>query len=316
VRNVDCQPLTELPVFRRIALGTWGEPADPSIYGSLTVRMEHALAYLEEARRRTGIRLTITHLVVKALALAIRACPQANVVMRWGRLYQRRAVDISVLVSRGGDEPDLSATKVAAADGKDLGELARELAGGAAQVRAGGTSLEATRRSLMRVPALLMRPFLKLITFLTHTLNLDLSRFGVPRDPFGSAVVTSLGSLGLESAFVPLVAYSRAPMVVAPGRVTEQPVVEHGRVVPGKVMSVNVTLDHRMIDGAHAAVLARVLRQVLEDPFTHLPFPEGERAPEGSSEVVAAAQDAAALGPGLGDRDRLAQDIGAARPRA
>ena len=84
-------------------------------------------------------------------------------------------------------------------------------------------------------------------------------------------MVTSLGSLGLESAFVPLVAYSRVPLVVAPGRITDQPVVENGQVVPGKVMSLNVTLDHRMIDGAHATVLARVLREILEDPAAHLP---------------------------------------------
>jgi pyruvate/2-oxoglutarate dehydrogenase complex dihydrolipoamide acyltransferase (E2) component len=275
VSNIDCQRVKGMPLFRRIALGTWAEPADPSIYGALTLRMERALAYVEEVRRRNGTRLTITHLVVKALAQAMLACPQANVLMRWGRLYQRRSVDISVLVGRGGGEPDLSATKIEGADGKSLLEVAGELAAGAGRVRAGGTSLERTRRSLGRVPGLLMRPFLRLITFLTHTLNLDLSRFGVPRDPFGSAVVTSLGSLGLESAFVPLVAYTRAPLVVAPGRVIDQPVVQDGQVVPGKVMSLNVTLDHRMIDGAHAGVLARVLRDIIEDPFTHLPLEAG-----------------------------------------
>src|SRR5205814_8063362 len=149
VSNIDCQPLTGLPVFRRIALGTWGEPADPSIYGALTLRMERALAYLEEMRRRTGTRLTITHLVVKAVAAALRACPQANVLMRWGRLYQRRSVDVSVLVFRGGEEaPDLSATKVEGADGKSVLEVARDLSEGAARVRAGGTALEGTRRSL------------------------------------------------------------------------------------------------------------------------------------------------------------------------
>jgi hypothetical protein len=115
-----------------------------------------------------------------------------------------------------------------------------------------------------------MGAVLRLITFLTVTLNLDLRRFGMPKDPFGGAVVTSLGSIGLTSAYVPLVAYSRAPIVVAPGLVSDEPVVEGDRVVPGKVMVLNATLDHRVIDGAHAAALARALRDVFEDPFGQL----------------------------------------------
>jgi len=36
-----------------------------------------------------------------------------------------------------------------------------------------------------------------------------------------------------------------------------------------KVMKVNATFDHRFIDGAHAAVMARVLRAWIEHPFKH-----------------------------------------------
>ena len=96
--------------------------------------------------------------------------------------------------------------------------------------------------------------------------NLDLRRFGIPRDPFGAAVVSSLGSLGLESAFIPLVAYSRAPIVFAAGAVTDEPVVEGGRVVPAKIMRLNATFDHRVIDGTHAATMAAAIRRVMEHP--------------------------------------------------
>ena len=47
------------------------------------------------------------------------------------------------------------------------------------------------------------------------------------------------------------------------------PVVHKGQIVPGKIMSVNATFDHRFIDGFHASVMSRVLRQWMEHPFEH-----------------------------------------------
>ena len=50
---------------------------------------------------------------------------------------------------------------------------------------------------------------LKITSFLSYTFNLDLRWAGIPRDPFGSAMVTNVGSIGLPTALVPLVPYSR-----------------------------------------------------------------------------------------------------------
>jgi pyruvate/2-oxoglutarate dehydrogenase complex dihydrolipoamide acyltransferase (E2) component len=46
-------------------------------------------------------------------------------------------------------------------------------------------------------------------------------------------------------------------------------VVDGDRVVPGKTMRVCATFDHRLLDGAHAARMARVLRAHFADPFAH-----------------------------------------------
>jgi pyruvate dehydrogenase E2 component (dihydrolipoamide acetyltransferase) len=267
--NVDCTPIATLTPFRKIALGTWKTPYDPQIYGTLKLRMEPALAYLQELRRRTGRKVTVTHLVVKAIGDALAACPEANVVLRAGRPWRRRHVDVSVLMALGGaNDRDLSATKLSDVDQKRPDEIAAELEDAARDIRSGRDhALARARHRLSPVPAWLMGTVLRFITFLSYTLNLDLRRFGIPRDPFGAAVVSSLGSLGLENAFIPLVAYSRAPIVLAAGAITDEPVVEGGCVVPGKVMRLNVTFDHRIIDGTHAAVLAETLRQVIERPF-------------------------------------------------
>jgi pyruvate/2-oxoglutarate dehydrogenase complex dihydrolipoamide acyltransferase (E2) component len=93
---------------------------------------------------------------------------------------------------------------------------------------------------------------------------------GMPKNAFGGACVTNIGSLGLDTAYVPVVPYTRVPIWVAPGEIADEPVVEDGAVVPGRVMRINATFDHRFIDGYHAMVLSRTLRRVLENPFEEL----------------------------------------------
>src|SRR5690606_23156814 len=101
------------------------------------------------------------------------------------------------------------------------------------------------------------------LSFLTHDLNIDMSWAGVPRDPFGSIMITNIGSLGLDQAYVPLVPYSGVPILIALGAVTEQPVAENGEVVVGRMMNICATFDHRFIDGVHASVLSKVVREYL-----------------------------------------------------
>ena len=88
-------------------------------------------------------------------------------------------------------------------------------------------------------------------------------------------MITNVGSLGLEEAYVPLVPYSRVPLILAMGAVEEVPVVEGDQVVPGKRMRLCATFDHRVLDGAHAAVMSRTLRDWMEDPYHHFgPIPK------------------------------------------
>ncbi|MEI7892428.1 MAG: 2-oxo acid dehydrogenase subunit E2, partial [Myxococcales bacterium] len=131
-------------------------------------------------------------------------------------------------------------------------------------------AMEQGKKTLGMVPLFLINFMLKVIAFLTYALNLDMRRFGIPRDPFGSVTVTNIGSLGLDLGFVPLAPYTRVPLMVAVGAIKVQPVVEGEQVVPGKVMRLTSSFDHRLIDGFHASVLAKAMVDYLETPFEHL----------------------------------------------
>jgi len=279
--NLELRRKKRLSPFRRMALGTWRTTYDPSVYGSLTVRMEEALRYIEAFRATTGKRVTVTHMMAKAMAAVFQKMPDANAIVRWNRIYLRKRIGVFfqvVMEDPVTKEIDLSGTTIHDPEQKSLEDVVDEFRARVDKVRKGkDKELEQSRGMLRHVPYLLLGPLLRLISFFSYTLNLNLRWLGIPRDPFGSAMVTNIGSLGLEEAYVPLVPYSRVPIVVAMGAVEEVAVVEDGRLVPGKVMRICATFDHRVLDGAHASTMARTLREWMEHPFEHFdPLPPAE----------------------------------------
>ena len=270
--NVILSGKQKISPFRKIALGTWQTAYDPSIYGTLRLNADPALDYIAKFREKYGKKLTITHLVSKAVGAALIDCPEANAILRWNNIHQRKNVDVSFLVLMEADgKKDLSAAKVNDIDKKSLVEIITELEERAAKIRARkDKELEKTRQSMKSMPSLFMNAFLKILAFLMYSLNLNLKWLGLPKDPFGSAIVTSIGSIGLEIAYVPLVPYTRVPIFLAPGEIREVPTVKDGQLAVGHELLLNATFDHRIIDGGHAADLAASVRRVLEKPFENL----------------------------------------------
>ncbi|MFL5321647.1 MAG: 2-oxo acid dehydrogenase subunit E2 [Myxococcaceae bacterium] len=286
--HLQLEPKKKVSSFRKLAIGTWSTTYDPTVYGTLSLRMEKALEYIEKFRQRTGVRLTVTHLVVKACAEALRRCPDANAILRFNKIYLRKGVTVSVLVvqtDQGDGKVDLTAAKIENADTKSLFQIAEEMDQTVRRVRERkDQSLEKGKGTIAAIPFIFMNVFLKLLAFFMYTLNLDLSGLGMPKDAFGAVTVTNVGSLGLDTAYVPLVPYTRVPIFVAPGAVKDMAVVDDGKVVPGKVMNVNASFDHRFIDGYHASVLSKTFHDMFEHPFEH--FDKIDTLPTSPTEVV------------------------------
>ena len=235
--------------------------------------MDAALAYMDAFFAATGKRLTITHLMARAVAAVLEEVPDANVLLRLGSLYRRKRIGVFFQIAMEDaktGQADLSGTTIHDPQRKSLSEIFDELDSRFADVRANrDAALARTRSLLSRAPQLLISTLLRLSAFASYSLNLDLSRVGISRDAFGSVMITNVGSLGLEEAYVPLVPYSRVPILLALGAIHESPVVCAGKLAVQQTMKVCVTFDHRALDGVIAAAMAKVLRAWIEDPFAH-----------------------------------------------
>ena len=228
--------------------------------------MHTALAYLDRVRAETGTRVTVTHLVARGVALAIRRYPQLNGIVARGRIFLRDTVDLFVQVSTDGGA-DLSGIKVDRVDEKSAVVIAREMEVRVERLRQRrDRQVERTKSILDRIPLPLLGPVMRTISYLTYDLDLDLTRLGVVKDEFGSGMITNVGSFGLTQAHAPLVPFSRTPLVVLIGEVQEKPVAESGRVVVRPVMTLGVTFDHRFMDGSQGGAMARLFRDYLDDP--------------------------------------------------
>ena len=257
--------------WRKVASATWRGPLDPQIYGDLELDAAELLAFIEDARAATGVHVTVTHLVGRAVAHALGENPDLNVRKRGGRFEPRETVAVFFVVAVDGGR-DLSGVKVKDADRKSAVEIAQELSERAARIRsAEDADFGRSKKLLAGTPTPVLRPALKLVTWLTSDVGLDLRRFGLRSHPFGSALVTSVGMLGVQHAYAPLSPFYRVPFLALVSEVTEKPVVRDGEIVARPMLTVSVTMDHRYLDGAHAARLARSARAYLDDPRAHEP---------------------------------------------
>jgi pyruvate dehydrogenase E2 component (dihydrolipoamide acetyltransferase) len=80
----------------------------------------------------------------------------------------------------------------------------------------------------------------------------------------GTFTVSNLGMLGV-AAFTSIVNSGQAA-ILSVGAIREAPVVRDGAVAPGKLMSLTLTCDHRILYGADGARLLEAIRRLLEDP--------------------------------------------------
>ena len=252
--------------WRKVASAVWGRPNDPQIYGDIEVDAGALLEFIEAARAETGAHVTVTHVVGKAVAHALAEYPDLNTYLSRGRFVPHESVDIFFVVAVG-EGRDLSGVKVRNADRKSVVEIAEELSGRAARIRTGeDAGFGKTKRLIDGMPTPMLRFGLKLADWLTGDLKFDLRRHGLPREAFGSAMVTSVGMFGVQRAFGPLSPYYRVPLLALVGEVTPKAVVLDDEIVARPILNISATMDHRYLDGSHAARLAKTVRAYLEDP--------------------------------------------------
>ena len=278
---------------RKLAIATWTAPKEGNIYGKVTLDATEALKYLEHLRETTGEKVTVTHLVGKAAGLALTHAPSLNGRVVFDRFVPFKTVDIAYLVALEGGN-NLGKVKVEGADVKSVVEIARELREHAGKLARGED--EAFKKSmapLRWMPRWLLRRVVAFVGFLGSGLGWRINALGVEPFPFGSCIVTSVGMLGFDEGYAPPTPFARVPIYVLVGAVKPRPAAVNGEVVVRDMVTVTATIDHRVVDGYQLGIVAKVFREVFENPWSL----EGEMPslPAGDETSVKEERDAATV---------------------
>ncbi|WP_396611211.1 dihydrolipoamide acetyltransferase family protein [Haloferax sp. S1W] len=80
----------------------------------------------------------------------------------------------------------------------------------------------------------------------------------------GTFTITNIGGIGGEYA-TPIINYPEVA-ILALGAIKDKPRVIDGEIVPRKVLTLSLSFDHRIVDGAQGARFTNRVKELLEDP--------------------------------------------------
>lgn len=263
-------------VRRKIAMGTWGQPKDCQVYAYIDLDITELMPKMKAFSEKVGTKITLNHVIGKAIAYCFDHRPELNGLIRGSKVYRRKHTKLCYLVnipSKDGDiaKNNLSACGVDKAETKKISEIAKEMAKKAEDVREGrDKELKKNMDAFKVIPWCLVKAYMNFASFLIYGLNMNLSWMGIPKDPFGSVIITNIGSLGIDLAWPPLVPYARTPVLLTICKATDRPWVVDGEIKIRKIMPVTCTFDHRFVDGAQMAKVADDFKMCIADPEKYL----------------------------------------------
>lgn len=274
---VKLKKVTDVSPFRKVAMGTWKTAKDPSVYGYMEIDMSKVEEFLPEYCKKHDVKITPAHLVGRALAFCMKRRPEINAMIRGSRIYLRENVSLFYQVNIPGEGEDkikkatLSGAVIHEAENLTTSQIAKTLREKASNIRAGKDAEMKKNMDVFKIlPWWFVRYYLDIASWLMYGLNLNLKFLGIPSDPFGSAMITNIGSLGIDVAWAPLCPYTRVPLLLTIGATTDKPVAVNGQVEVRPILPIAVTFDHRLIDGVHAANMAKDFKMCFGEPEKYL----------------------------------------------
>ena len=220
----------------------------PAFCMSIQAEMTKSRSLIESAKSQ-GIRLTYSHVFVRATALALRENPDLHVMMSGNRIYQPSQVDIGLSIS--GDTAVAPVMVIENADGKLVHEIAREITERVPAVREADKAL---MNMLDRWGFLVPLGFLRRALLRTLLKGVNFRRKGS-----GTFQVSVLP--GIDTGTTPV--FSSSAILIA-GSIRDQAVVIDGEVAVQLMVTLTCCADHRVWDGRAGLRFLQSVRSVLE----------------------------------------------------
>jgi pyruvate dehydrogenase E2 component (dihydrolipoamide acetyltransferase) len=251
--------------WRKVAATIYRKPVDSKIFGSVEFDVTELEEYIAQ-KRKDGLKITMTHIVVLAIARGIATeIPEFNTYIKMGKVVRRKTIGATVSVLMPGGQ--MGSIKIEDADKLTLSELADQMAGKINNTRKGNEqSTGQSKNVLSTFPWPLRNWVFRLYKMITINWGLPMPFLKVNANSFGSFAVTNIGSLGLDMGIPALLPTSNVSIVFVMGGTSKKPTVYRDQIVPRRIMSLGAAIDHRVADASHGGILFRHLKYVFKNP--------------------------------------------------
>ena len=261
------------PKMRRWLAAAFRSVKDrPMMHGLIDVDVSRPRALLRDYRAQTGESLSFTAFIISCLGRAVDENKAVQAFRKGSRrLVLFEDVDVYTLIER-----DVAGQKqpipyiVRETNRKTLRELHDEIR--EAQVQ----DVDEALKWLQSVPDFLFRPFLWVFVRIGRSYPQLWKRSA------GTVGITAVGMFGKDAGWgipPPL-----PTLMITVGGVGEKPVVIDGHIATRDYLSLTISLDHDIIDGAPAARFTERLRELIQSgyglPGATVEPAQAERAPQ------------------------------------
>ena len=186
---------------------------------------------LNEQLATTGVKLSVNDFLVRCCALAMARHPEFNASFGGDCILYHGPVNIGIAIALPAERGGgLVVGSIRNADQKSLRTISQESAYLSTKARESGLSVDEMADT-------------------TFTIS-NLGMFGVEHF---TAIINPPNSA-----------------ILAVGAAVEKPVVRQGELAVGHEMAATLSLDHRVIDGAMAALYLKALKELIENPASLL----------------------------------------------
>jgi pyruvate/2-oxoglutarate dehydrogenase complex dihydrolipoamide acyltransferase (E2) component len=232
----------------------------PLMHGLIEVDVTRARARLREHQATTGESLSFTAFLAACLAKAVEEHKAVQAV-RKGRkhLVLFDEVDVYTPIEREVDgQKQFITSIIRAANRKTVREIHQEIR--AVQGEDVEQALKGFKRLLFFLPTLLFRPFFRVSLWIFRASP------QMQKNLVGTVGLTAVGMFG-KGAGWGIPPANAHPLWMTVGGIGEKPGVVDGHIAIRDYLSLTISFDHEVIDGAPAARFTERLKDLIESGY-------------------------------------------------
>lgn len=226
-----------------------------TVHGLLEMDVTDARQLIRLHQARTGEVLSFTAFIIACLGRAVEMNKHMQAYRNWrGQLVIFDEVDVNTMFEVEVDgKKMIRPHTIRNVDGKTFRDLHEEIR--AFQAGHEGSREAQFIRWFVLLPWMVRRLFYWVIFRNPHLL----------KDYFGTVIVTAIGMFGSGSGWgIPVPNHT---LQLTLGGIAEKPGVVEGRIEIREYLSVTISFDHDIVDGAPAARFAQRLKELIESAY-------------------------------------------------